>query len=118
MLRAVGNFRGPLLCQQERTIDHWGLSIEAPPLERKLVAIVAADVEGHSSLMSIDEEGPLATLSDHRTIADALIAQHGGRICGTAGVLAEFGSVFAARQTPQSDEGSCRGTKGRPARCS
>jgi adenylate cyclase len=38
------------------------------------------------------------TLSDHRAITDALIAQHGGRICGTAGdsVLAEFGSVFTA----------------------
>jgi adenylate cyclase len=51
-------------------------------------------------LMGIDEEGTLAILSAHRTIADALIAQHGGRICGTAGdsVLAEFASVFAAVQ--------------------
>jgi hypothetical protein len=50
--------------------------------------------------MGIDEEGTLAILSAHRTIADALIAQHGGRICGTAGdsVLAEFASVFAAVQ--------------------
>jgi adenylate cyclase len=74
--------------------------MEAPPLERKLVAILAADVEGYSRLMGIDEEGTLAILSAHRTIADALIAQHGGRICGTAGdsVLAEFASVFAAVQ--------------------
>jgi adenylate cyclase len=74
--------------------------MEAPPLERKLVAILAADVEGYSRLMGIDEAGTLATLSAHRAIADALIAQHGGRICGTAGdsVLAEFGSVFAAVQ--------------------
>ena len=48
--------------------------------------------------MGIDEEATLATLSAHRAIADALIAQHSGRICGTAGdsVLAEFASVFAA----------------------
>jgi adenylate cyclase len=74
--------------------------MEAPPLERKLVAILAADVEGYSRFMGIDEEGTLAILSAHRTIADALIAQHGGRICGTAGdsVLAEFASVFAAVQ--------------------
>ena len=74
--------------------------MEAPPLERKLIAILAADVEGYSRLMGVDEEGTLATLSAHRAIADALIAQHGGRICGTAGdsVLAEFGSVFAAVQ--------------------
>jgi len=74
--------------------------MEAPPLERKLVAILAADVEGYSRLTGIDEEGTLAILSAHRTITDALIAQHGGRICGTAGdsVLAEFASVFAAVQ--------------------
>ncbi len=74
--------------------------MEAPPLERKLVAILAADVESYSRLTGIDEEGTLAILSAHRTITDALIAQHGGRICGTAGdsVLAEFASVFAAVQ--------------------
>ena len=66
--------------------------MEAPPLERKLVAILAADVAGYSRLMGIDEEGTLATLSAFRTVTDALIAQHGGRICGTAG-----DSVLAAQ---------------------
>ena len=74
--------------------------MEAPPLERKLVAILAADMQGYSRLMGVDEEGTLATLSAHRAIADALIAQNGGQICGTAGdsILAEFASVFAAVQ--------------------
>jgi adenylate cyclase len=74
--------------------------MEAPPLERKLVAILAADVEGYSRMMEVDEEGTLATLSAHRAITDELIAQHSGRIFGTAGdsVLAEFASVFAAVQ--------------------
>jgi adenylate cyclase len=72
--------------------------MEAPSLERKLVAILAADVEGYSRMMEIDEEGTLATLSAHRAITDELIAHHGGRIFNTAGdsVLAEFASVFAA----------------------
>lgn len=72
--------------------------MEAPPLERKLIAIFAADVEGYSRLMGVDEEGTLATLSAHRAITDGLITEHGGRICGTAGdsILAEFASVFAA----------------------
>jgi class 3 adenylate cyclase len=72
--------------------------MEAPPLERKLVAILAADVEGYSRMMEIDEEGTLAILSAHRTVTDELIAQHGGRIFNTAGdsVLAEFASVFSA----------------------
>ena len=74
--------------------------MEAPPLERKLVAILAADIQGYSRLMGIDEEATLATLSAHRAVADALIVQQGGRICGTAGdsILAEFASVFAAVQ--------------------
>ena len=59
--------------------------MEAPPLERKLVAILAADIQGYSRLMSIDEEGTLATLSAHRAVTDAIIVQHGGRICSTAG---------------------------------
>jgi adenylate cyclase len=74
--------------------------MEAPPLERRLVAILAADVAGYSRLMGIDEEGTLATLSDFRLVTDRLIAHHGGRICGTAGdsILAAFGSALAAVQ--------------------
>jgi adenylate cyclase len=74
--------------------------MEAPPLERRLVAILAADVAGYSRLMGIDEVGTLATLSDSRLITDRLIADHGGRICGTAGdsILAAFGSALAAVQ--------------------
>ena len=43
--------------------------MEAPPIERKLVAILAADIQGYSRLMGIDEENTLATLSAHRAIA-------------------------------------------------
>jgi class 3 adenylate cyclase len=72
--------------------------MEAPPLERKLVAILAADVAGYSRLMGVDEEATLATLSAFRVVTDGLIVQHGGKICGTAGdsVLAAFGSALAA----------------------
>jgi adenylate cyclase len=72
--------------------------MEAPPLERKLVAILAADVAGYSRLMESDEEGTLATLSGFRMVTDDLISRHGGRICGTAGdsILAAFASALAA----------------------
>ena len=53
--------------------------MEAPPLERKLVAILAADIEGYSRLMGIYEEGTQAPLSAHRAITDAIIAQHAGK---------------------------------------
>ena len=74
--------------------------MEAPPLERKLVAILAADVANYSRLMEIDEEGTLATLSAFRLVTDRLISRHEGRICGTAGdsILAAFGSALAAVQ--------------------
>ena len=69
--------------------------MEAPSVNRRLVAILAADVEGYSRLMSIDEEAALATLSAHRAAADELIVAFRGRIANTAGdsVLAEFASV-------------------------
>ena len=72
--------------------------MEAPRLERKLVAILAADVEGYSRHMERDEAATLATLSAHRVIVDDLINSHNGRITGTAGdsVLAEFASVVEA----------------------
>lgn len=72
--------------------------MEAPPLERKLAAILAADVEGYSRLMHEDEERTLATLTAHRAVVDDLILAANGQIFGTAGdsVLAEFQSVVEA----------------------
>jgi class 3 adenylate cyclase len=70
----------------------------APRLERKLVAILAADVEGYSRRIERDEATTLATLSGHRVIVDEFVNSHNGRITGTAGdsVLAEFASVVEA----------------------
>lgn len=69
-------------------------------LERRLVAIFAADVAGYSRLMSKNEVGTLRTLTTHREIMDRLIAEGGGRIANTAGdsVLAEFPSAVDAVQ--------------------
>jgi adenylate cyclase len=74
--------------------------MEAPTLERKLVAILAADAVGYSRLMERDEAAALARLTNHRSVIDGLIARFRGRIAGTAGdsVLAEFASVFDAVQ--------------------
>jgi class 3 adenylate cyclase len=72
--------------------------MEAPPLERRLAAILSADVEGYSRLMHGDEEATVATLSARRAAVDQLIASYRGRIANTAGdsVLAEFPSVLDA----------------------
>src|ERR671912_1671572 len=71
-----------------------------PRIQRRLAAIFAADVEGYSRLMGVDEVGTLRTLTAHRAIMDRLIAEHGGRISNTAGdsVLAEFPSAVDAVQ--------------------
>jgi adenylate cyclase len=70
------------------------------PVERRLAAILAADVAGYSRLMGLDEAGTAQALRDHRAAADPLVAQHGGRIVKTTGdgVLIEFGSVVGAVQ--------------------
>src|SRR5690348_7060846 len=67
-------------------------------VSRKLVAVFAADVEGYSRLMGIDEVGTLKSLTERRVILDRLIGEHRGRIANTAGdsVLAEFGSAVDA----------------------
>src|SRR5215469_1648575 len=69
-------------------------------VSRRLVAVFAADVEGYSRLMGVDEVGTLKGLTERRAILDRLIREHGGRIANTAGdsVLAEFGSAVDAVQ--------------------
>jgi adenylate cyclase len=67
-------------------------------LERKLTAILCADVHGYSRLMGEDEAATLRTLSAYRKIIDTLIENHRGRFVNSAGdsVLAEFASVVEA----------------------
>src|SRR5216684_906654 len=69
-------------------------------MERKLTAILCADVFGYSRLMGENEEATLRTLSSHRKLIDSLFKQHHGRFVNSAGdsVLAEFASVVNAVQ--------------------
>ena len=68
-------------------------------LERRLAAVLAADVAGYSRLMGADEVGTLAALKAHRReIVDPEIAAHNGRIVKTTGdgMLVEFASAVDA----------------------
>src|SRR5882672_7086291 len=70
-----------------------------PPVQRRLAAILAADVAGYSRLMGADEEGTLARLKALRAeLIDPTIASHNGRIVKTTGdgLLVEFASVVDA----------------------
>ncbi len=69
-------------------------------MERKLTAILSADVEGYSRLMGEDEEATIRTLTSHRQVMTFLIPRHRGRVVDSPGdnLLAEFGSVVDAVQ--------------------
>jgi class 3 adenylate cyclase len=69
-------------------------------VDRRLAAILAADVVGYSRLMEADEAGTARMLREHRTAADQLVTEHRGRIVKTTGdgVLIEFASVVGAVQ--------------------
>src|SRR5215470_18075017 len=75
------------------------LALSSERVERRLTAILAADVAGYSRLMGADEEGTLAQLKAHRrALWDPKIAEHRGRIVKTTGdgMLVEFASVVDA----------------------
>jgi adenylate cyclase len=70
--------------------------VEQPRVERRLAAILAADVAGYSRLTGADEEGTIARLRAlRRELIDPAINQHRGRIVKTTGdgILIEFGSA-------------------------
>jgi class 3 adenylate cyclase len=69
--------------------------------QRRLAAILAADVVGYSRLMEVDEAGTLAALkARRRDVLGPLVAKHQGRIFKTTGdgVLVEFASAVNAMQ--------------------
>ncbi len=60
--------------------------------ERRLAAILSADVVGYSRLMSEDEQGTIQTLNAYREAIGTLVEQHRGRVVDFRGddLLAEF----------------------------
>src|ERR1700704_6025781 len=68
-------------------------------MQRRLAAVLAADVVGYSRLMGADEIGTLTSFKSHRReLIDPTIAEHHGRIVKTTGdgMLVEFASVVDA----------------------
>src|SRR5512135_2153218 len=76
-----------------------GACLTEERVERRLAAVLAADVAGYSRLMGVDEEGTLAQLKALRlSVIDPKIAEHHGRIVKTTGdgALVEFASAVDA----------------------
>ncbi len=71
--------------------------------QRRLAAILAADVVGYSRLMETDEAGTLSRLRTlRRDIIDPSVASHSGRIVKLMGdgALVEFASALTRAHTP------------------
>ena len=73
---------------------------EEPSIQRRLAAILAADIAGYSRLMHEDEAATVQDLKGHQSVILPLISRHGGRIINTAGdgIMAEFPSVISATE--------------------
>jgi class 3 adenylate cyclase/pimeloyl-ACP methyl ester carboxylesterase len=69
-------------------------------MNRRLAAILAADIAGYSRLMGEDEAATVRDLKGHQAVVLPLVGQHGGRIIDTAGdgILAEFPSAIGATE--------------------
>src|SRR5262245_66508601 len=67
-------------------------------MERRLAAILAADVQGYSRLTEADEEVSTATLRMYRAVVDESVSAHKGHVFSSAGdgFVAEFPSVVEA----------------------
>src|SRR5450631_4623516 len=95
-----------------------GCVVSSERVERRLAAVLAADVAGYSRLMGRDEEGTLAQLKSFRkSLVDPAISEHRGRIVKTTGdgMLAEFASaVDAARCAIEVQRGMAEQNTGVP----
>jgi adenylate cyclase len=79
-------------------------------MERRLAAILSADVEGYSRLMGDDEAATVRTITQYRELIATAVAGHGGRVVDAPGdnVLAEFASVVDAVQCAVDIQGEHR----------
>lgn len=71
-----------------------------PTINRRLAAILAADIAGYSRLMGEDEGATVAALKSHQAVVLPLVSRYGGHVIDTAGdgILADFPSVINATE--------------------
>ena len=76
----------------------WGEAVATSDVQRKLTAILSADVVGYSRLMGDDPEGTLKPLTEYREVFSDKIQEYKGRVVNASGdsILGEFGSVADA----------------------
>src|SRR4051794_39304479 len=71
--------------------------------QRRLAAILAADIAGYSALMGAGERATIRELRSHQAVILPMVNGFGGKIIDTAGdgILAEFGSIWNALHCAQ-----------------
>src|SRR6476661_2272619 len=95
----IAGHRSTILLHSHSISPSMGATLSGEQVERRLAAILAADVAGYSRLMAADEVGTLTALKAHRReVVDPAIAAHHGRIVKTTGdgMLVEFASAVDA----------------------
>ncbi len=80
------------------------------PSERRLAAILSADVVGYSRMMAEDEQGTIQTLTAYRGLISNLVDDHHGRVVDSPGdnLLAEFPNALDAVQSAVEIQGMLR----------
>jgi class 3 adenylate cyclase len=73
--------------------DHADSGTGNAKVNRRLAAILTADIALYRALMGADEARTVRDLKGHQTVVRPMIADYGGRVIDTAGILAELGSV-------------------------
>jgi class 3 adenylate cyclase len=82
--------------------DHADSGTGNAKVNRRLAAILAADIALYRALMGADEARTVRDLKGHQTVVRPMIADYGGRVIDTAGILAELGSVVKRRSSARS----------------
>ena len=93
-----------------------------PTSNRKLAAVLAADIVGYSRLMQADDEATLATLKEYRAAVGRIIARHAGRVVNTPGVRCSPSSGAprtrcAPRSTSSTTSRAATASSPKTARC-
>ena len=86
--------------------------------QRRLAAILSADVAGYSRLMAEDEQGTIQTITAYRQAIGTLVEQHHGRVVDAPGdnLLAEFPNALDAVQCAVEIQGVLRVLQPKPRR--
>ena len=98
LFRQIRDGSRKCLCKSQIDTAARKAVLRKEPMERRLAAIVCADIAGYARLMGTDEAGTHASFKAHRSAIYPIILNHGGRLVKNTGdgFLLEFASIVGA----------------------